>query len=326
MKKSLFVLGVAVAALASCTNEEVVGVTDQQTGVISFAGSGINNMTKADTDNNSLTSFNVYGGYDGKGDVFNGTAVTGTVGGGVWNYSPLQYWVDGKDYKFAAYAPADGATATWDYANGLTLEITGAGTEDVVYAAATKDAVDASDPGSVSFAFNHILSKVEFKFTLDETLKGLTVTLQNLTVGNTIEKNGKWEAGNKVTATTSSKGNYMDFSSAQTVDATNGLTTTSFYVIPQDLSSSTITIYAKAVATDGVTEFKNGSITATLPVDVITEWEEGKYYLYTAELGMTNIDDEDDDDPDEEPEPIQFEVTSVAGWGTATSDDIDSFQ
>ena len=320
-------LGVAVAALASCTNEEVVGVTDQQTGVISFAGSGINNMTKADMDDNNLTSFNVYGGYDGKGDVFNGTEVTGTVGGGVWSYSPLQYWVDGKDYKFAAYAPADGATATWNYTNGLTLEITGAGTEDVVYAAATKDAVDVSNPGSVSFAFNHILSKVEFKFTLDETLKGLTVTLQNLTVGvgDAIEKNGKWEAGNQVAAT-SSKGSYTDFSSAKKVDATNGLTTTSFYVIPQDLSSSAITIYAKAVATDGVTKFKDGSITATLPVDVITKWEEGKYYLYTAELGMTNIDDGDDDDPDEEPKPIQFEVTSVTGWGTANTDDIDSFQ
>ena len=326
MKKSLLVLGVAVAALASCTNEEVVGVTDQQTGVISFAGSGINNMTKADMDDNSLTSFNVYGGYDGKGNVFNGTEVTGTVGGGVWNYSPLQYWVDGKNYKFAAYAPADGATATWDYTNGLTLEITGAGTEDVVYAAATKDAVNASNPGSVSFAFNHILSKVEFKFTLDETLKGLTVTLQNLTVGDAIEKNGKWEDGNQVAATTLSKGSYTDFSSVQTVDATNGLTTTSFYVIPQNLSSSTITIYAKAVATDGVTEFKNGSITATLPVDVITEWEEGKYYLYTAKLAMSNIDDGDDDNPDEEPKPIQFEVTSVTGWEPATPDDIDSFQ
>ena len=323
MKKSLLVLGVAVAALASCTNEEVVGVTDQQTGVISFAGSGINNMTKADTDG-SLTSFNVYGGYDGKGDVFNGTAVTGTVGG-TWSYSPLQYWVAGKDYKFAAYAPADGATATWDYTNGLTLEITDAGTKDVVYADATKDAVDASNPGSVSFAFNHILSKVEFKFTLDETLKGLTVKLQGLTVGNTIEKNGKWVAGVQGAATVSSKGGYEGFATEQTVDATNGLTTTSFYVIPQDLSSSTITIYAKAVATDGVTEFKNGSITATLPVDVITEWEEGKYYLYTAELGMTNIDDGDDDDPDEEPKPIQFEVTSVTGWGTANTDDIDRF-
>ena len=318
-------LGVAVAALASCTNEEVVGVTDQQTGVISFAGSGINNMTKADTDDNSLTSFKVYGGYDGKGDVFNGTEVTGTVGG-TWSYSPLQYWVDGKDYKFAAYAPADGATATWNYTEGLTLEITDAGTKDVVYAAATKDVVYASNPGSVSFAFNHILSKVEFKFTLDETLKGLTVKLQGLTVGNTIEKNGKWVAGVQGTATVSSKGGYEDFAIEQTVDATSGLKTTSFYVIPQDLSSSTITIYAKAVATDGVTEFKNGSITATLPVDVITKWEEGKYYLYTAELGMTNIDDEDDNNPDEEPKPIQFEVTSVAGWGPATPVDIDIFQ
>ena len=75
MKKSMFLLGLAVAALASCTNEEVVNVTDQQTGVISFAGSGLNNITKADMDGTTLKSFQVYGGYETNGSLFNGTLV-----------------------------------------------------------------------------------------------------------------------------------------------------------------------------------------------------------------------------------------------------------
>ena len=113
MKKSMFLLGLAVAALASCTNEEVVNVTDQQTGVIGFAGSGLNNITKADlgTQDNPFTSFQVYGGYATNGSLFNGTTVSGSVGS-TWSYSPLQYWVDGEDYKFAAYAPSAAATAS----------------------------------------------------------------------------------------------------------------------------------------------------------------------------------------------------------------------
>ena len=63
MKKSLFVLGVAVAALASCTNEEVTEVAQNR--VIGF-NSFVNNNTKAVTVVNSLANseFYVFGMYD----------------------------------------------------------------------------------------------------------------------------------------------------------------------------------------------------------------------------------------------------------------------
>ena len=46
MKKSIFLLGMAVAALASCTNEEVTQVAENRT--IGFAGAFVDNATKAD--------------------------------------------------------------------------------------------------------------------------------------------------------------------------------------------------------------------------------------------------------------------------------------
>lgn len=307
-------LGVAVAALASCTNEEVVGVTDQQTGVISFAGSGINNMTKADMDDNSLTSFKVYGGYDGKGDVFNGTAVTGSVGG-TWSYSPLQYWVDGKNYKFAAYAPADGATATWDYTSGLTLTVTGAGSYDLVYDDESVNDVKASSQGAVSLTFGHLLSKIAFKFTLDNTLAGLDVTLQNLSIGSTIIDDGTWVAGVQQTTTGTGDATYTTLASATAVPTdANGLTTDAWYLIPQTVG--TITFSVDAVASDGVNTIKEGKVTATLPTNTISAWVGGNYYLYTAELGMENITT----DPDTDVYPIKFEVDEVTGYGTPTEE------
>ena len=315
MKKSMFLLGLAVAALASCTNEEVVNVTDQQTGVISFAGSGLNNITKADMDGTTLKSFQVYGGYETNGSLFNGTTVSGSVGSS-WTYSPLQYWVDGEDYKFAAYAPSAAASASWDYSTGLTLTVTGAGSNDLVYDDASVEGVTASSQGAVSLTFGHLLSKVAFKFTLDNTLAGLDVTMQNFKVGETIEKNGQWVAGTQGTATSSSKGSYTDFSTVQSISATDGLTTTAWYVIPQTLG--TITINASVKATDGVSTIKDGTITATLPITTIDKWEGGNYYLYTAELSIDNITT----DPDTEVYPIEFEVEKVTGYGDPTEEEI----
>lgn len=316
MKKSLFLLGVAVAALASCTNEEVVNVTDQQTGIISFAGSGLNNITKADTDGTTLKSFQVYGGYETNGSVFNGTTVNGSVGS-TWTYTPLQYWVDGEDYKFAAYAPTNAASASWNYTNGLTLTVTGAGSYDLVYDDESVNDVKASSQVAVSLTFGHLLSKIAFKFTLDNTLAGLDVTLQNLSIGSTIIDDGTWVAGVQQTTTGTGDATYTTLASATAVPTdANGLTTDAWYLIPQTVG--TITFSVDAVASDGVNTIKEGKVTATLPTNTISAWVGGNYYLYTAELGMENITT----DPDTDVYPIEFEVDEVTGYGTPTEEDI----
>ena len=64
MKKSFFVLGVAVAALASCTNEEVVDMP--QSRAIQF-GTFVNHSTRSsvtETTEQNLQKFFVFGNYD----------------------------------------------------------------------------------------------------------------------------------------------------------------------------------------------------------------------------------------------------------------------
>lgn len=61
MKKGLLMLGVAALALASCTNEEVLNVSDSRAiGFDAFVGK----TTKADITDANISEFYVYGGYD----------------------------------------------------------------------------------------------------------------------------------------------------------------------------------------------------------------------------------------------------------------------
>ena len=96
MKKSFFVLGVAVAALASCTNEEVVDMP--QSRAIQF-GTFVNHSTRSsvtETTEQNLQKFFVFGNYDDSWtSVYTNVQVDGgTVGaeGTVWNPTQTAYW------------------------------------------------------------------------------------------------------------------------------------------------------------------------------------------------------------------------------------------
>ena len=55
MKKSLWILGVAVIALTGCTNNEVVDIP--QSRAINFSNAFVNNTTRADVTNADFTQF-----------------------------------------------------------------------------------------------------------------------------------------------------------------------------------------------------------------------------------------------------------------------------
>lgn len=311
MKKSLLVLGMAVAALASCTNEEVMEVAENR--AISFAGSGIDNITKADITSTTFRTFKVYGGYD-ETDLFKGTDVTKS--GSNWTYTPAQYWAVGS-WRFAGYAGGDGVSPTWSYDDGLTLEVNSDASHqsDVVYAASSEVEITDDDLATydtpVSLNFTHLLSKLAFKFTKDaQTLGGVTVTMSNFKVA-AITTAGKWIAGTQQSVESAATGDYTD--GLGIIDATNGVQTAWFYVIPQNVTAFAIT--ADVLVEDGAgTTIKDGTISTTVPTSgdgVITKWDAQKQYLYTANITMANIDDDDPDAP--EPTPIKF-TGSASDW------------
>ena len=122
MRKSLWMLGLAAAAMTSCTQNEVLEVAENR--AIGFDDVFVGKATRAaNPTENSLdvlqqsgNGFYVYGGYETVPDVFADTHVTyNSNNTPKWEYSPIRYWVAGQKYKFVAYAPVMNVTPTFLY-------------------------------------------------------------------------------------------------------------------------------------------------------------------------------------------------------------------
>ena len=310
MKKSLMMLGAVAMMLASCTNEEVLNVSDSR--AIGFNGTGIDNITKADITSEGFNQFYVYGGY-GTNAIFSKINVT-KGSEGMWTYNPTQYWANGT-WNFAGYAGGEGVAPTWDNAAGtLTLAVNSDAThqDDVIFASSkdieVTDATTYKTP--VTLNFTHLLSKIKFTFTKDAaSLGGVTVKLQNFKVA-ALATNAKWVDGVQGAADAPATGDYTDFvETAEEVNGTSGLSTAEFYVIPQSVSA--FAIAADAVITDANnTVIKSGKVTAKVPTTTITEWAAQTKYVYTALLKYENIVTPD---PDKDPKPIEF-TGSATDW------------
>lgn len=318
MKKQVLMMAALALALGGCSKTETTG--SAQGGTIGFAGSGVNNITKAgDLTDENFTKFYVYGGY-GTGanqSVFDGEEVTGTISGD-WSYTNTRYWAVGN-WKFGAYstnAPEGGVTPDWNYGTELTLEVNSDNSHqgDLVYAEATRNVTDVTSPGGdVSLNFKHLLSKIQFKFTKADDLMGQKVELSDFKVTG-ITTSGTWIGGEKQNENSPTTSDYTIWNGTPTeINSTNGLTTGAFYVIPQSVETFTIEVTAKV--TQGEEVIRNGKVTATLPKDVYTQWEEQKAYQYSASIAWKNIDDEDPETP--ETEPIVFDVTELNSWKNA---------
>ncbi|WP_300814784.1 fimbrillin family protein [uncultured Bacteroides sp.] len=323
MKKSIFLLAAAAAAFASCTQNEVMEVAENR-------AIGFNEA--ADITSANFRNFIVYGGYADNTDLFNGVEVSSSDGS-TWSYNDPRYWVVGT-YNFAGYAPkANGITPTWDYTAGLTLKVNSDkdNQNDVIYASNNNITCTGSEErmDDVQLTFSHLLSKIQFKFVKAADLNATTVTMTNFKVGYAKEDgttgqiitDGTWAAGSLTEGTT--KGGYEDFSTGEVIDGTTGLSTDAYYVIPQTPTALDIT--ANVLVSDGVTTITDGTISATLPIDVISSWVANNVYVYTATISINNIDD-GDDDPDNDPKPIVF-TGSVNSWDdTPDTDNVDLTQ
>lgn len=209
MKKILLTLA-AVAALASCSNDDVLDYSRTE---IAFGSAFIENSTRALGDDYSgskaLQQFTLYGTVTGNAstvNLYNAATVSGNVGDETWNCSQTQYWVPNASYKFAAVV--DGTVKTAD-ANGmpLTLGYTVAnGGGDLLYAEAIAATNAAATPtsgvntnGVVEFTMNHLLSKVYFNVTNSSGSADYSYQVTGITVNNALKEGTytiaqeKWE-------------------------------------------------------------------------------------------------------------------------------------
>lgn len=327
MKKSFLMLGLAVAAMTSCTNDEVVEVN--QSNLIKFE-SFVNKGTRTvnEVKNDNLSKFYVFGFHDGdQTPVFNNNYVE--KNGNSWTNEVSKDW-RANNYYFGAYAnkaTSDKLIGASFTANGtLTIanyDVTDS-TDDLIAAVKPVDNTGLANE-AVSLDFKHLLAQV--KFELANNNDGYLMTVSDITfnampIGTcTIDKDGKidWALKDGLTASDSLTYTYNGTSQGEYIEATKSFKSDSLLVLPVEIAATTcanftIEFYEKVGANYNKVqeiEYKNVSLIGTQSNsdgDNVTSWAPGYKYNYKAYFPIN-------------PSKIQFSVNSVEGWKDDTVDD-----
>ena len=304
--KKLFISMLAVAALASCSNEQTLELNPGE--AISFGNAFIENATRATDPTygaNALTSFDVYGavtGTAGTVNIYDGAAVTGEVGANVWSCAVNQYWIAGASYKFAAVVDAN-AVAQDTYGIPTALTYATAGQKDLLYAEATATG-KASGNGKVNFTFSHLLSKAQFTVK-SNTESGYYYSVKNIKVNNfatgtyTID-GGSWAGA---TATDIAFGDIKNVTATAT--ATDGLTNATQMLLIPTTADFTVSFTVELWNGDGDEDEDDVKLsTQAYSKTVSQDLVKGCAYDFNLNLTVGEL--------------IQFTVTSNPTWAAET--------
>lgn len=283
MKKSLLLLGVAVAAITSCTNDEVLDINTQTTiGFETF----VNKDTRAvvNTTTGALQKFFVYG-YYGTTGVFDGMEVTKSGANWTYNSGVHTPWTGGN-YYFAAYASTNNATGPLSGVTFVDGKLTFndykvKDTEDLVAAWKNVDNSGLTNP-TVGLDFKHMLSKVYFEVT-NGASESLTMELSDIEVkvksqGDCVY-NGSTVVWNELATEKT-----LVFDGTASVSQGNAHTTTDYLVIPGQtgiVASFTAKFYNGAHTLIDTKDYTDVSLAVT------GDWQAGNVYKYTATVSPT---------------------------------------
>ena len=307
-------LGLAVAAMTSCSNDELMEVNTNN--VITFE-SHVNKGTRAVTNTTSadLEKFYVFGSH-GTTNVFDNVAVTNDGTG--WDYTNHVAWT-ANTYKFAAYATTNASaelgSSAVNYADGaLTFsDVAANDASDLVAATTTVDNTGLAN-AAVNLTFKHLLSKVQFVLK-NNSSENYTMKVNNITFS--VQKQGDCEFNG--TATWTPEGAASSLTTAgTTANIAKGANFESedHIVIPnQNLANVkatfTVEFYDAADNKVFVKEYKADLVDPSKSTDVSlalaggAKWQPGYLYKYTGSITPTTS-------------YIQFTVTEVEGWDEAT--------
>ena len=314
MKKSLFMLGLAVAAMTSCSNDELMEFNENN--FITFE-SHVNKGTRAVTPTAGLTRFYVFGYHNGStgNPVFNNVNVDGTMGGS-WTYddadNDLVAWT-ANTYKFAAYANKNSSDklSSVTFADGkLTIpSFTASDATDLVAAVSGNITPNVSGSNAaVDLTFKHMLSKVYFVLT-NNSPEGYKMQVSNITFDVLPSGNCVYDGTNAVW-TPSGTATELEFTEGSNTDIAlnDARTTEEHLVIPnqslKDIRASfTVSFYD---ADDNkVDEKAYNNVTIKLDSAGDNTWQPGYVYKYTASISSDT-------------EYIVFDVAPIDGWKDAT--------
>lgn len=316
MKKSIYLLGMAVAALSSCSQSDVVEMPESA--AIKF-NSFVNNNTRVvnEITKDKLTHYFVFGNY---GDMPDGAGFTEQS----FNNEPqttLYYWEAKKYYKFGAYANGNRnkiEKATFDAkSNTLTFpDYTPDDRCDLVAAIAANQVGEEIPETPLGLNFQHMLCQVGFTFKTEVGI-GYTLDITNITIENAIK------TGKGIYANGSIGWEGQCTSAAYTYDNVNDLANKENkqsqqykLVIPQDVAAaaSQTGIHIKFTASIqglGLNSNRNFDIFLDAPEN---KWKPGYRYNYNATVNGENIIDN--------LQPIEFTVTELPNWIPSEAGDV----
>lgn len=325
MKTNLFLLGMAVAAFSSCTNEEVTDVAQNR--AIKF-NQFVENNTREVQEVESLSSFYVFGKF---GEISN--SYTTQIFNNESQDTPY-YWVANKFYIFGAYADGNNGKiedVTFDSAKKQLVftNYSPDDTKDLV--AAISDEVESGDnpttnDNKVSLTFHHMLSQVKFTFNTTDG-KEYQIKISNLKINavKTSTGNIALSESNNVTInwenTSAIKEDYDMYPVIFDVANENKRASSeSKLVIPQNGTDQLNVMFTATVKGGGLD--KTANFTANLSVaeniaggnSNANTWIPGYRYNYTAEINAKMISE-----GGENPEvlyPITFNAI-VSDWEKA---------
>lgn len=340
MKRGLFMLGVAVAALSGCSQSEILEVAEGR--AIGFS-SFVNNNTRAvnEVTKDNLSQYYVFGNYgsagasDWSGQAFNNELNT-----------TLYYWQPGMIYRFGAYADGNGgkiaslgedATVSFDAATPkLTFtNYTPDDKKDLVAAVTgdeTADTYIASSGTKVPLNFKHLLSQVKLTFT-STAAATYKLTISDVRIAEAVSTCTGEYTTTGVTwdtdGTTTKKGYVYDFFETEGKEISSGVSQyQSKLVIPQ---SGTEHLYVCFTATikgekpsgsaDFTKNFKAALGHTAADVDA-NAWEPSYCYNYIANVEIKDIVDNKNDLVE-----IKFDVKGVEEWkpveaGTVSNEEV----
>lgn len=173
MKRSLFMLGVAVAALSSCSNNEVLDIAESNAIKFSntFVGKPTRSVTAPELTTDNLKEMYVFASKDGDPVFDDNPKLVYRIGEtNEWGYDNLVAWEASKNYNFVAYAGKDLGKSVKANDGNESLNFTdivvdgGEGNQfDLLYSntkSITTTAVDGNP--KIDFTFEHLLSMVQF--------------------------------------------------------------------------------------------------------------------------------------------------------------------
>ena len=300
MKTNLFLLGMAVAAFSSCTNEEVTDVAQNR--AIKF-NQFVENNTREVQEVESLSSFYVFGKF---GEISN--SYTTQIFNNESQDTPY-YWVANKFYIFGAYADGNNGKiedVTFDSAKKQLVftNYSPDDTKDLV--AAISDEVESGDnpttnDNKVSLTFHHMLSQVKFTFNTTDG-KEYQIKISNLKINavKTSTGNIALSESNNVTInwenTSAIKEDYDMYPVISDVANENKRASSeSKLVIPQNGTDQLNVMFTATVKGGGLD--KTANFTANLSVaeniaggnSNANTWIPGYRYNYTAEINAKMI-------------------------------------